>query len=160
MAATGSGGGAAGTTVGQAAVERVGPDAEGPRNGPGLLPNLKAEEIAAIRGKAKMSGYDNVVQNPCFNPMGSQPMEREMGRVQRAGGGFDRAGGADRVMVNWGPNGRTGSGLVEGIRTGAGWTEFGWTVDGWTEEGRPGAGWTTNGQIGVGGPKANPTGSG
>ncbi|CAL1404148.1 unnamed protein product [Linum trigynum] len=110
-ATTGPGGGAAATTVGQAAVERVGSDTEGPRNGPGLLPTPTGEEIAAIRGKAKMPGYDNVVQNPCFNPMGSQPMEREMGRVQRAGSGFDRAGGEDRGMVNRsGPNGRIGLG--------------------------------------------------
>ncbi|CAL1412626.1 unnamed protein product [Linum trigynum] len=123
-----------------------------------------------------MLGYDNVVQNPCFKPMGPHSMEREMGRVQRAGGGFNRAGGADRVMVNRsGPNGQTGSSWVKGGRTRAGWTEADRTGDEWTVDGRPGAGWTEEGrptatELGPGGPpmaepgwaepQANPTSSG
>ncbi|CAL1388899.1 unnamed protein product [Linum trigynum] len=111
-----------------------------------------------------MSGYDNVVVKPCFNRMGPHPMEREMGRVQWAGGGFDRVGGADRVLVN-----RPGR-MVEPDRAGA--KEVGSGLGGpkpfepvtggplmggpgrgesrRVDSGRTGAGWTANGRTRVG----------
>ncbi|CAL1352823.1 unnamed protein product [Linum trigynum] len=152
-AVAGSGGEATATaaTLGQAGTDRVDLVADGPRGGPGLLPTPTAEEIAALRGKAKMPGYDNVVQNPCFKPMGPSPMEGETGRGPRTGDGPDRASGAERAMVNRpGPESRTGPGWVDGGRTEPGMTEAGRTGAGWTDNGRTRAGWTTNGRTGVG----------
>ncbi|CAL1381276.1 unnamed protein product [Linum trigynum] len=110
-AVAGPGGEATAATLGQTGTDRVGPVTDGSRAGPGLLPTPTAEEIAALRGKAKMSGYDNVVQNPYFKPMGPSPMEGEMGRGQRTSDEPDRAGGAERAMVNRpGSESRTGLG--------------------------------------------------
>ncbi|CAL1382875.1 unnamed protein product [Linum trigynum] len=122
-------------TLGQGTAERVGLDAGGPHGGLGLVPTPTTEEIAAIRGKVKMPGYDNVVHNPCFIPLGPSLIEDEMGRVQRAGGGpergyktdgLDRTSGADQALVIrpvW--NGQTRTGWPKGGRTGAGWADGG-----------------------------------
>ncbi|CAL1388852.1 unnamed protein product [Linum trigynum] len=137
-AGAGPGGEATAATLGQAGNDRVGPGTDGPRSGPGLLPTPTTEEIAALRGKTKMPGYDNVVQNPCFKPMGPSPMEGEMGRGQRAGDGPERAGGAKRAMVNRpGPESRTGLGRRRSDRA---WVDRGWSDRSWVDRQRPNQG--------------------
>ncbi|CAL1395351.1 unnamed protein product [Linum trigynum] len=123
-AMAGAGGEATVATLGQAAAKQVGLDACGPHGGLGLLPTLTEEENAAIRGKAKMPGYDNVVQNPCFRPLVPSPIEDEMGRVQWVRAGLSGAAGR---MGSIEPAG--GSGF--GDPTGPEWSNRSWVAQKW-----------------------------
>ncbi|CAL1378494.1 unnamed protein product [Linum trigynum] len=69
-AAMGAGEKATAAALGQVTTERMGRDASELQGGIGLLSTPTTEEIAEIHGKAKVLGYDNVVQNPCFMPLG------------------------------------------------------------------------------------------
>ncbi|CAL1400998.1 unnamed protein product [Linum trigynum] len=124
------------------AVRRAGQGSGQPNHGTGVLPTPTAQELAAMRGKAKLSGYDSVGGEMGFEPMSSKAGR---GRVQGNRGPTERradwARSAEEISLidqsrEWAesdPQGRPWASDHHPNRLGL--------VRGWSDrEGRPGMG--------------------